>query len=54
MAEDLVPGKMNTDEDEFLQCVVVPFKKAILMVKRGEIRDSKTIIALLSCAVNRK
>jgi ADP-ribose pyrophosphatase len=54
LAENLKPGKMNTDEDEFLQCVVVPFEKALKMVKRGEIRDSKTVIGLLSCAVNRK
>jgi len=54
VAENLVPGKMNTDEDEFLQCVVMPFKKALAMVKRGEIRDSKTVVGLLFCAVNRK
>lgn len=54
VAEDLVPGKMNTDADEFLQCVVVPFKKALAMVQRGEIRDSKTVVGVLSCAVNRR
>jgi ADP-ribose pyrophosphatase len=53
VAEGLISGKMNTDEDEFLQCVVLPFQKALDMVKRGEIRDSKTVIGLLSCAVNR-
>ena len=47
-------GKMNTDEDEFLQCVVLPFRKALAMVRRGEIKDSKTVIGLLSCAVNRR
>jgi ADP-ribose pyrophosphatase len=54
VAENLVPGKMNTDEDEFLQCVVMPFKKALAMVKRGEIRDSKTVVGILFCALNRK
>ena len=53
IAHDLRPGKMNTDEDEFLQCVVVPFKKALAMVKSGEIKDSKTVIGLLSCAVDK-
>jgi ADP-ribose pyrophosphatase len=53
-AENLVPGRMNTDEDEFLQCVIVPFERALRMIKRGEIRDSKTVVGLLSCAVNRK
>ena len=54
MAENLVPGRMNTDEDEFLQCVIVPFEKALKMVKSGEIRDSKTVVGLLFCAVNRR
>ncbi|MFI5363148.1 MAG: NUDIX domain-containing protein [Elusimicrobiota bacterium] len=54
VAEGLKPGKMSTDEDEFLQCVTVPFKKAVAMVLNGEIMDSKTIVALLACAVERK
>ena len=53
-AEGLKPGKMNTDDDEFLQCVTVPFRKALRMVKTGAIRDSKTVIGLLSCAVDRR
>lgn len=54
VATDLKPGKMNTDDDEFLQCVKVPFKKALAMALSGEIKDSKTIIGLLACAVQRK
>jgi ADP-ribose pyrophosphatase len=53
VAEGLKAGKMNTDEDEFLRCVTVPFKKALKMVMNGEIKDSKTIICLLACAVDK-
>jgi ADP-ribose pyrophosphatase len=51
VAEGLVPGKMRTDEDEFLECVTLPFKKAIELVRRGDIQDSKTVVGLLACAV---
>jgi ADP-ribose pyrophosphatase len=53
VAEGLKAGKMHTDADEFLQCVTVPFRKALQMVMNGEIRDSKTIICLLACAVEK-
>jgi ADP-ribose pyrophosphatase len=54
VAEGLKPGKMNLDSDEFLQCVTVPFNKAIKMVLNGEIKDSKTIIGILACAVHKR
>lgn len=54
VAEGLRPGRMRTDEDEFLECVTVPFKKAFEMVRRGRIRDSKTVIGILACAVSRR
>jgi hypothetical protein len=44
---------MHTDEDEFLRCVTVPFKKALKMALNGEIKDSKTIISLLAYAVQK-
>jgi ADP-ribose pyrophosphatase len=53
VAEGLKAGAMHTDEDEFLRCVTVPFRKAIRMALSGEIMDSKTIICLLACAVNK-
>lgn len=53
VAEGLTAGAMHTDDDEFLRCVTVPFKKAIKMALNGEIKDSKTIIGLLACAVGR-
>ncbi len=53
VAENLKPGKMLTDEDEFLECTTLPFKKALRMVLDGELRDSKTIICILACAVDK-
>jgi ADP-ribose pyrophosphatase len=54
VATGLKAGCVNTDEDEFLEVVHLPFKKAVEMVRRGKIRDSKTVIGLLSCAVARR
>lgn len=54
VAEGLKKGAMRTDEDEFLECVTVPFKKAVEMVRRGKIKDSKTVVGLLACAVRRQ
>ena len=51
VATGLKEGRANADEDEFLEVVNVPFRKAIEMVRRGKIRDSKTVIGLLACAV---
>lgn len=54
VAQGLTAGRMNTDDDEFLQCVRVPFKDALAMALDGRIKDSKTIIGLLACAVARR
>ena len=54
IADRLVPGRMNPDEDEFIESVRVPFKKALRWALSGKIRDSKTVIALLACAALRK
>ncbi len=51
VATGLQEGRANADEDEFLEVVKVPFRKAIEMVRRGKIRDSKTVVGLLACAV---
>lgn len=53
VATGLKAGKMHADDDEFIEAVTVPFKKAIAMIKNGRIRDSKTVVGLLACAVNR-
>ena len=45
-ATNLVSGKNNPDEDEFLTNFVVSLKQAYEMVKLGKIKDSKTVIAI--------
>lgn len=47
IAAGLTPGKTNLDEEEFVNTVKIPLKKAYKMVKQGKIKDAKTIIALL-------
>lgn len=46
-ADGLSFTDMHLDEDEFLESERVPFDKAVDMVMSGEIRDSKTQIAIL-------
>ena len=43
----LIKGESRPDEDEFVYAEIFDFKKAVCMVKNGEIMDSKTVIALL-------
>ncbi len=45
-ASGLKPGRARPDDDEFLTLETLPFEKAWRMVGTGEIRDSKTVIAL--------
>lgn len=46
-ATGLSPCGMHLDEDEFLTPEKVPFDRAVEMVLSGEIRDGKTVAALL-------
>lgn len=46
-AAGLVESVKSPDDDEFIDHVVMPLAKALDWVKRGKIRDSKTVIALL-------
>jgi ADP-ribose pyrophosphatase len=47
LAERLAAGKVNLDEDEFVNTKIIPLKNAYEMIESGQIKDSKTIIALL-------
>ena len=47
LATDLQEGEQHLDEDEFINTVKIPLKKAVEMVMNGEIRDSKTQIMIL-------
>ncbi|MDA3732579.1 NUDIX hydrolase [Niameybacter massiliensis] len=48
MAEQLQVGKQNLDEDEYIEVVTYPITKAVEMIFKGEICDSKTIAGLLA------
>lgn len=49
-AHGVKEGKQHLDEDEFLSVVYLPVKEALEMIKCGEIKDSKTVAALLMYA----
>ncbi len=50
LATDLTPTRQQLDHDELVEVILLPFEEALAMVHRGEIVDSKTIIALLLAA----
>lgn len=47
IAEELTPGTSRPEADEQLEPVTVALSEAIRMVLKGEIKDAKTITALL-------
>ncbi len=46
LAADLQPAKQNLDTDEIINVHEVDFSEAIDMIKKGEIRDAKSIAGL--------
>lgn len=46
LARGLTQGEMDLDEDEFLNVERIPVRELEAMVRRGEIRDAKTISTL--------
>lgn len=50
LATELEQATQNLDHDEFVEVIYLPLGEAVAMVERGEIEDSKTIIALLLAA----
>ncbi len=47
IATDLVEGEQHLDDDEFVNAIRIPLKKAVDMVMNGEIKDSKTQLMIL-------
>lgn len=47
LATDLTPAPLQSDPDEFLQVKAIPITQAYSMARRGEIKDSKSLAALL-------
>ncbi|WP_254207668.1 NUDIX domain-containing protein [Paenibacillus sp. AK121] len=46
VAEDLERGKMEPDEDEFLELFEVTLEEAHTLIREGRISDAKTILAV--------
>lgn len=53
LATELTKGKMHTDDDEFLNLEKMPFEDAVNLVMSGEIKDGKTIAAILKVKLMR-
>ena len=49
VARGLKPGLMTPDEDEFVAPEVVPLASALRWILSGRIKDSKTVIGILTC-----
>ena len=47
LARDLTPAKQNLDHDEVLSVERLPFRRALELIRAGDIVDSKTICALM-------
>ncbi|MDE7296395.1 MAG: NUDIX hydrolase, partial [Clostridia bacterium] len=46
-AHGVTRGKRHLDEDEFLDLEMIPIEKAYEMAKNGDLRDAKSVTALL-------
>lgn len=51
LARDLKPGPVHPDDGEFLEVLRVPYNELMDMVERGEIKDSKTMVAILKASL---
>ncbi|ACV62551.1 NUDIX hydrolase [Desulfofarcimen acetoxidans DSM 771] len=47
LARNLTYTGQDLDEDEFIQVISVPLQNTLDMVRRGEIRDAKSIVGIL-------
>lgn len=48
VAHDLIPGKQNLDEDEFINVDAFSPQELVDMIYEGKIQDAKTICAILA------
>jgi ADP-ribose pyrophosphatase len=47
LAQELTAGKAHPEEDEVLECMMMPLSQALEMIHAGKIRDGKTIAGVL-------
>ncbi|MGE4283679.1 MAG: NUDIX hydrolase [Clostridia bacterium] len=50
MATGLCKGQVKLDEDEFVETEIIPLAKLVDMVMQGEVKDAKSIIAILKAS----
>ncbi len=48
LADELVQGAGNLDDDEFIECALLTFEEAMQYARDGLISDAKTMIALFA------
>ena len=53
-ADGLVSGPTSPDDDEFIEAKAVAFNTALAWIRSGKIRDAKTTIGLLACALENR
>jgi ADP-ribose pyrophosphatase len=54
LARGLTPGPAQPEEDESIECKMMPLSQVIEMIFAGKIRDGKTIAAVLWLAESRR
>ncbi|MEW6503700.1 MAG: NUDIX hydrolase [Chloroflexota bacterium] len=47
LASGLYPSPLEQDADEFLQLITIPASQALEMAQRGQLRDAKSLAALM-------
>ena len=47
LATNYVPTQTNYDEDELIEIHYIPLKEVVKMISNGEIKDAKTIAAIM-------
>ena len=52
LATDLTPGPSNTEFDEHIEVITVPWAEVIAMIQRHEIEDAKTIAGLMAAGLH--
>jgi ADP-ribose pyrophosphatase len=50
MATGLVTGEPSRERDEFIEVVPQPLSRVLTLIRDGEIRDAKTVVAILYMA----
>lgn len=50
VASDLTTGEPSRERDEFIEVVPQPLSRVLALIRDGEVRDAKTIVAILYMA----